>query len=86
MHGVFSAVSAAALSTSQAGQESNQTPIGLTTHGYSIISRAAIRLVERGYSGANVLKRVPSLESYFSGRCFRSFQLSAPVTVCASLA
>lgn len=68
------------------GKNPIRLPIGLTTHGYSLISRAAIRLAERGYSGANVLKRVPSLESYFSGRCFHSFQLSAPVTVCASLA
>lgn len=34
-------------------QESNQTPIGLTTHGYFLISRAAIRLVEVDYSRAN---------------------------------
>lgn len=47
------------------GKNRIRLPIGLTTHGYSLISRAAIRLVERGYSGANVLKRVPSLESYF---------------------
>lgn len=35
------------------GQVSNQTPIGLTTHGYSLISHAAIRLVEVYYSRAN---------------------------------
>lgn len=63
------------------GRELNQTPVGLATHGYSLIPRAAIRLVELDHSRANV-SQVWSLISVAAAFIPASSQRSGHLCLC----